>query len=181
MACPGISTGLPPRRTGRRNVVRRRVFSVTFLLLASLSLLCHAQSSPLPPDKAFRFTARALNPQTVEAKFNIADGYYLYRDKVHFVVEPNTAVQGSPQLPAGKVKQDDFFGQVETYRGSVIVNIDLQGTAPGQQLTVEAQSQGCADVGICYPPTIQRVTLSLPAANAGPSAPVEPVKKSWFN
>jgi thiol:disulfide interchange protein DsbD len=149
--------------------------------LLGTSMAGHAQPTPLPPDKAFRFTARALNPQTVEARFNIADGYYLYRDKVRFVVEPKMAGFASPDLPAGKVKDDEFFGKVETYRGSVTVNLDLKGTVPGQQVTVQAESQGCADIGICYPPNIQRVTLSLPAASAVPSSPGEPAKKSWFN
>jgi thiol:disulfide interchange protein DsbD len=134
----------------------------------------------LPPDKAFRFTARALNPQTVEARFNIADGYYLYRDKLRFIVDPASAALVAPELPAGKVKHDEFFGTVETYRGNVTVNLDLKGTLPGQQVTVQAESQGCADIGLCYPPNIQRVTLSLPAATAIPSDPGE-VRKSWFN
>lgn len=161
------------------NPVRGSAFAaVAILLLASFG--CHAQSNPLPPDKAFRFTARALNPQTVEAKFNIADGYYLYRDKLRFVVDPASAALAAPELPAGKVKHDEFFGTVETYRGNVTVNLDLKGTLAGQEVTVQAESQGCADIGLCYPPNIQRVTLSLPAATAIPSAPGE-VRKSWLN
>jgi thiol:disulfide interchange protein DsbD len=48
---------------------------------------------------------------------------------------------------------------------------------------VGAESQGCADIGVCYPPQIQKVTLSLPAAGSRPGMPVEaaPQKKSWLN
>ena len=38
-----------------------------------------------------------------------------------------------------------------------------------------AESQGCADIGVCYPPQLQKITVALPAAGAGPGAPVEAV------
>ncbi|MEP6942438.1 MAG: protein-disulfide reductase DsbD N-terminal domain-containing protein [Betaproteobacteria bacterium] len=138
-----------------------------------------AQPLPLAPNKAFRFEARALNPQTIEARFSIADGYYLYRDRIHFSVEPATVPSTVPVLPEGKVKQDPFFGRVETYRGGVQVNIALKDTVPGQKVVVVVESQGCADVGICYPVQLQRVTVALPAANVAPTRPGQP--KSWLN
>jgi len=137
------------------------------------------QIDPLPPERAFRFTARALNPQTIEAKFTIAEGYYLYRDKIHFSVEPVTAGLTVPPLPEGKVKEDQFFGRVETYRDSLIVNLNLENAAVGQKFVIIAESQGCADLGICYPPQAQRVTVALPAASAAPSRGAP--NKSWLN
>jgi thiol:disulfide interchange protein DsbD len=135
---------------------------IAFALVAEAS----AQVDPMAPGKAFRFSARALDPHTVEARFNIADGYYLYRDKLHFVVEPAASGLAPPLLPNGKVKEDQFFGRVETYRGNLIVTLQLKGTAPWQEVVVQAESQGCADLGICYPPNIQRVTVALPAAGS---------------
>ena len=145
----------------------------------ALPALC--QVNPLPPDKAFRFSARALNPETIETRFTIAEGYYLYRDRIRFSVEPASAGLDVPELPAGKVKEDQFFGRVQTYRGSVMVNLALKGSAPGQKVVLVAESQGCADVGICYPPQVERVTVALPAANAAPTRADEPPKKVWFN
>ncbi|HXX82634.1 MAG TPA: protein-disulfide reductase DsbD domain-containing protein [Casimicrobiaceae bacterium] len=139
------------------------------------------QPSPLPPEKAFRFIARALNPQTVEARFAIADGYYLYRDKIRFSVEPADAGLSVPSLPEGKVREDQFFGRVETYRGSLIVTLGLANAAVGQKVVIQAESQGCWDQGICYPPQVQRVTVALPAASAAPTRPNEPSKKAWFD
>ena len=133
--------------------------------------------TPLPPDRAFRFSARMVDARTVEARFNIADGYYLYRDKIHFAVEPTGAGLSVPRLPGGTVKDDPFFGHVETYRGAVVVNLALTDVKPGEQVVIAAESQGCADIGLCYPPTIQRVTVPIPDASIAPS---KPKKKSWF-
>jgi thioredoxin:protein disulfide reductase len=153
--------------------------------LAALALLIAipalAQVTPLPPERAFRFSARALSPQEVEARFAIADGYYLYRDKIRFSIEPPGIGLPVPALPAGKIKVDEFFGRMETYRGSLIVSLPLHDAVPGQRVVIQAESQGCADIGICYPPNVQRVTVALPAANALPGPAVEATKKSWFN
>jgi thioredoxin:protein disulfide reductase len=150
------------------------------MIAFALSAAALAQVSPLAPEKAFRFSARALNPHTVEARFNIADGYYLYRDKLRFAVEPAASGLAVPSLPNGKIKEDPFFGHVETYRGNLIVNLQLDATVPGQKVVVQAESQGCADLGICYPPNIQRVTVALPAAESAPTRLDETPKKQWF-
>ncbi len=91
------------------------------LLVAALGTL-HAAGLPgggepklLPPEQAFRLSARALDPATIEARFDVADGYYLYRDKLRFTIEPVGALPAN--LPPGKRKHDEFFGDVETYRG----------------------------------------------------------------
>jgi len=56
----------------------------------------------------------------------------------------------------------------------------LQATPPGQKIVVQAESQGCADLGICYPPNIQRVIVALPAAGSAPTPFDEAPKKQWF-
>jgi thiol:disulfide interchange protein DsbD len=121
----------------------------------------------LPPEQAFRLSARALDERTLEARFNIADGYYMYRDKFGFAVDP----AGPPvaQLPKGEMKDDEFFGKVETYRGLAVVRLPLPAAAPGRTVTLKVESQGCADVGVCYPPQVQEIKLTLPAAGAGPT------------
>lgn len=159
---------------------------VGFLGLAAAATLAAAlpalaQVNPLPPEKAFRFSARLVDPQTVEARFVIADGYYLYRDKIHFAIEPAAAGLTVPRLPEGKVKVDEFFGRVETYRGDVLVNLGVKDSKPGQEIVIAAESQGCADIGICYPPTVQRVTLALPVGSLVPAPSGDSPPKRWFN
>lgn len=155
---------------------------VTIALAAPLSAT-GADPKLLPPEEAFRFSARALDERTIEARFAVADGYYLYRDKMRFAVTPDAAGLAAPQLPAGKIKDDQFFGKVETFRGGVVVKLALAGAGPGQSVVVAADSQGCADQGVCYPPSMQKVTIVLPAAGKGPGPLVEahPAKKRWFN
>jgi thiol:disulfide interchange protein DsbD len=140
-----------------------------------------AAQEPLPPDKAFRFSARLVDAHTVEARFAIADGYYLYRDKIHFAIEPAAAGLAVPPLPDGTVKEDQFFGRIETYRGDVVVQLAVKDPKPGQSIVIAAESQGCADIGLCYPPTVQRVSLALPEAGTAPAAPSQPPKRAWFN
>lgn len=141
-----------------------------------------AEVKLLPGEEAFRYAARALDTRTLEARFTIADGYYLYRDKLRFGVEPAAVTVGTPALPPGKLKDDEFFGRVETYREQVVVRIPVENVAPGQTVTLRADSQGCADVGVCYPPASQRIELVVPAAGsaAGPLIEAVPAKKRWF-
>jgi thiol:disulfide interchange protein DsbD len=85
-------------------------------------------------------------------------------------------------LPPGKVKDDEFFGRVETYRNQLVVKLPLDAAAPSRSVTVSAESQGCADIGVCYPPQLQKVTLTLPGAGArpGPVIDAAPPPKSWL-
>ena len=150
---------------------------------ASFAVAAIAQDPKLlEPERAFSLSVRPLDPATVEARFAIARGYYLYRDKLKFSLEPG-ALAAPPVLPPGKVKEDQFFGNVETYRGQLVVRLALSASAPGTTVVVKTESQGCADIGVCYPPQLQKVAVTLPATGAGPGAPVEatPAKKTWFN
>ena len=141
-----------------------------------------AGPNPLPPEQAFAYSVRALDPATIEARFNIASGYYLYRDRTSFSVAPGSFAV-APVLPAGAVKDDPYFGKVETWRGQVVVRLPLAAPAPGEAVSVTAESQGCADMGLCYPPQRQTLTVTMSKVGAGPGAQVEfaPAKKGWFN
>ncbi len=175
-----IETGCATPRAAVSHASRRMLAA---LVLAVPLVAAAADPKLLPPEAAFRFSARALDERTIEARFAVADGYYLYRDKMRFAVTPEAAGLAAPQLPAGKVKEDPFFGKVETFRDGVVVKLAMAGTLPGQSVVVAAESQGCADQGVCYPPNIQKVTIVMPAAGKGPGPQVDanPLKKRWFN
>jgi thiol:disulfide interchange protein DsbD len=149
----------------------RWLFSL-FLVLATLA---HGDEF-LDPAVAFKPSARAIDGQTIELRFAIAEGYYLYRDKFRFAVEPSTVQLGTPLLPPGKEKHDETFGNVEVYYHQALIRLPVERNRSGPlALTLKVTSQGCADAGICYPPQQQSLSLqladppSLPAA--APAAP----------
>jgi thiol:disulfide interchange protein DsbD len=140
-----------------------RLLSLIALLasLLALSAPTHAADSPMRPEEAFVVSAQALDAQTVEVSFRIAADYYLYGDKFRFRTDPAGVVLGTPQRQPGKIKQDEFFGEVETYRKTV--KILLPVTAPDgiTKFRLTAISQGCWDGGICYPPNEQTADIDL--------------------
>lgn len=172
-------------RVGRpgRAPVARAMALVGVGVLAIGAGAAVAQGNLLPTEEAFRFSARALDAGAVEANFAVAEGYYLYRDKIRFTVAPATVAIGAVTLPAGKAKDDPFFGRVAIYRDRVVVRLPLESASAGQSVTIRAESQGCADAGVCYPPNAQSVTVTLPrpGAPAGPLIDANPPKKRWFN
>ncbi|MFA6314078.1 MAG: protein-disulfide reductase DsbD [Sterolibacterium sp.] len=145
------------------------------LLLALVASLATGASEPLDPEKAYQFSATALDAGTLEARWQIADGYYMYRDKIKFSLGPGAdgIKLGTPQFPAGKIKEDEYFGKVEVYRKELKILLPIEtaaGTTPTSVL-LKASSQGCADLGICYPPLPQQATLKLIAAGVVVPAP----------
>jgi thiol:disulfide interchange protein DsbD len=129
----------------------------------------HAGAPPdlLEPEQAFRFSARALGADAIEVRYQVAPGYYLYRDRLRFAVAPAPAALGTPEMPAGQRKKDEFFGEVETYRGEVRVKLPVLNAKAGDSVTLDATSQGCADIGVCYVPQEQKAQIVLAAAGAG--------------
>ena len=144
------------------------------LLLLSLCLpLAASAQELLEVDQAYRLSARALDAGTLEIRYDIAKGYYMYRDKFQFALEPATVKAGTPQFPPGKVKQDEFFGEVETYRKEVVVRLPFTAPDGLDTVTLKASSQGCADIGVCYPPNPQTLQVSLVAMSSAPAAPAQ--------
>ncbi|MBU2642438.1 MAG: protein-disulfide reductase DsbD, partial [Gammaproteobacteria bacterium] len=138
------------------------------LALFQVALFPVAQAEEfLEPEAAFAFSARALDANTLEARWQIADGYYMYRDKFKFELKGGTL--GQPALPAGKVKQDENFGTVETYRKDLRIRLPIQRTPGVTSVTLTTLSQGCADAGLCYTPQTVSATVRLPAAVAEPA------------
>jgi len=128
------------------------------LLLASVA--AHAQlDEPLEPEKAFAFSAKVTGPDTAEARWTIADGYYIYRDKVSLSVQGGGVSLAEVKIPAGKKKKDEFFGEVEIFKHELVVPLKLKGSG---DFTLVGNSQGCNEpIGICYQPLTQSVKLQL--------------------
>lgn len=142
----------------------------------------------LPAEDVFKVSARFKDAKTIELTYQIADGYYLYRKRFSVANETPQFKVGKLVSPAGRVKQDATFGRVETYRKSVRVLLPITssdkdegkdkgagsaakvvGAAAATSFThadtgnstvkLKITSQGCADVGVCYPPLQHDLTL----------------------
>ena len=97
-----------------------KLFAALLLLLLSPAHAEQTTDDLLEADQAFHLTTRVVNGTTLEARWQIARGYYLYRDKFRFEAIDG-AILKDPVFPRGKIKQDPLFGQVETYVKSVKV------------------------------------------------------------
>ncbi|HEV7856817.1 MAG TPA: protein-disulfide reductase DsbD, partial [Herminiimonas sp.] len=116
----------------------------------------HAADNYLSPDQAFKFSARMRDAKTIAITYDIADGYYMYRERFKFAVQDAKA--GVPVIPPGKVKFDQIFNKnVETYHRAITILLPVEANGV---FTVVATGQGCADKGLCYPPMTSEVRLS---------------------
>lgn len=131
---------------------------------------------PLMPEDAFPAEVSTITSDTISVRWKIADKYYMYRSKFRFMTDAQSIQLHKPELPPGKLKTDEFFGEVETYRGVVTVNVpySVSGNMPAT-LTLTSISQGCADLGICYPPFKQEYEIKLPVNQAATAPITNPV------
>jgi len=143
------------------------------LLLLAFSVFAgstpaRAEEEFLKPEVAFQFSARMADDKTIAVTWDIADKYYMYRERFKFSADGATL--GTPQIPPGKIKFDETFQKdVETYRKTITILIPVEASGP---FTLNAQSQGCADAGLCYAP--QDASARLAAGAAGISLPGAP-------
>ena len=145
-------------------------------LMDSLGLGAESDD-PLHPDKAFAFSSEDPEEESIRLDWQIADEHYLYRNKFKFKLldEKNLSI-GTPDLPAGDMKEDQFFGTLEVYHGNQSINLPLRRTSnDAASGTLRVMYQGCAERGICYPPISKKVSISLPAVIASASAAEESV------
>src|SRR5947199_862466 len=143
---------------------------IVLLLLPGAAVRAAGADELLEPDKAFRFSARALDAATVEVHYAIADGYYLYRERFRFAAEPPSVTLGQPRFPKGQIHEDKFFGRQETYRKEVRIRLPVEA-AGAERLKLQVTSQGCADLGVCYVPQVQSADLHL-ASLGGPRSSI---------
>jgi thiol:disulfide interchange protein DsbD len=132
----------------------------------------------LDPELAFRFNHGVVDGQVI-VNFEIEPGYYLYRDKMKLTTDDPALRIGALDLPAGAMKDDPEFGNVEIYRLAAALSAPVSliaATAPTVNLNVDYQ--GCAEDAICYPPikkTIEIAAAALTSPAVGASAPGPPV------
>jgi len=134
-------------------------------LLDSLGLNNPADE-PLAVEQAFIFSAQVQDAHSILARWTIAEGNYLYRDKIRFEIAGDNAVQLLDySLPSGEEKMDETFGLSYVYHHDTDVTLPLNRSDKAQQVVLTAFYQGCSSTfNICYPPTQSQIKINLAAA-----------------
>jgi thiol:disulfide interchange protein DsbD len=130
-------------------------------------LFTPAKKEFLPPDQAFIVSARATDASTLTVTWQIADGYYLYKKRMGFSTETTGVQLGDAELPAGEIKHDEYFGDMEVYHRLVTAVIPVTAAISTTQLNLTVKYQGCAEVGLCYNPLSKEIVISLPTNASG--------------
>ncbi len=128
----------------------------------------------LPVREAFRLSLMSSDASSVKLRFVNAEGYYLYRHRFQFRIEPSDLAKGDAVLPAGEPKHDEYFGDVEVYYGITDVTLPIDNPID-LPFTVHVTYQGCADKGLCYPPETERIEVDGKGAAPTSSAATAPV------
>ncbi len=119
----------------------------------------------LPVDQAFRLDLVEADKDNLRLRFVNADGYYLYKHRFAFTSDHPDVSIGTPKWPAAEPKTDEFFGDVEVFYGitDLLLPIDNPRDIP---FTLQVSYQGCADLGLCYPPEIRNIQIGNTPATA---------------
>ncbi len=130
-----------------------------------------ASGELLDPVHAFRLSVHRVASGALEVQFDIADGYYLYRDRFKLMVNGHETRRSDLHWPKGLQLKDPNFGKVVTFRKAVRLRAaSLLPANLGKEARTDLEviSQGCADVGVCFPPLRQRVVVNQGEAYAVP-------------
>ena len=126
------------------------------------------QPTFLPPDQAFGVQVLVRDADTLQANFSLAEGYYLYRDKIAFTSKDGAVKIKAVNLPRGEMKDDPSFGKVEVFHNSFQAEIELERVTKGAaSITLDAAYMGCSEQGLCYPPITKALRVELPDAGPG--------------
>ncbi len=164
---------------------RSLLYLLTAISVFTATLSIAQQDELLPPEQAFALNAWMEGDQLI-AEYQIADGYYMYRQRFDFQVETSGITFDTAIIPDGKVKYDEFFGDMEVYRDSVRIALPITKNAVTPAvLKVKAVGQGCADIGVCYPPLQQTLIVDtastariIPSAYEASPEPAEQEKSN---
>ena len=166
--CADIGLCYPPQTwTESVQLIARNADAGKKQLDESFGTVGGANADFLPVDEVFEPIVTALNGNAVEVAIRIMPGYYLSKDKISATVNSNIAQAGRLELPAGEMKADQYYVEMEVYHDDVFGNLPIARATPeAMDLELEIKYQGGADGGIRYPPVTKTLTVSLPEATA---------------
>jgi len=157
-----------PPQTWTENVELRDVSTGTpRLSLETLGGSLSPESEFPPADEVFFPDVFPVDGNKVDIGFRIVPGFYLYKDKISVRSLSENAAAGRLELPKGKMKVDEYFGEMEVYFESVLAPLAIARATPdAMELQLEVNYQGCAEGGLCYMPQTRVITVALPEASS---------------
>ena len=146
--------------------MKKFFLTLTLLLASSLATadIIKNQVEFLSPDEAFQPSIKIIADNHLEVTWNIKEGYYLYLGMFEFSVDNSNMKIIKVDMPEGKKKKDEFFGDVDVYYNSAKANIYFDIITSNSNLILKYQ--GCADAGLCYPPVTKKFPLEQYAENS---------------
>jgi len=153
-AAPTTSAATPPSGGG-------------FNLRSLLGSGARSDTDFLPVDQAFALSATSPARDRVRLHWVIADDYYLYRDKVTVKTTAADVQLGKPSIPGGETRNDEYFGEQVVFLGEMVADVGVSAAVGVTEVPIEVTYQGCAEAGLCYPPTKKTFLVTLAAAGAG--------------
>ena len=128
----------------------------------------------LDPDVAFRAASR-VDGNVLRVRWVIADGYYLYRQRMDIQAESPDLKLGEPSFPQGTLKTDPYLGTQEIFTQQVEATVPFTRLDAGAHpIQVKITYQGCAEAGLCYPPISKVIFASSGSALPTPQAKSHP-------
>ena len=148
----------------------KRILLFLFFIFTALSTqagLFDKKPAFLPVDDAFQFSAaKSENQENVIVNWSIAEGYYLYQEKIS--VKLNQEETSSFDVPTFSISPEDYndpyFGLMKIFKKPVQAIFKASHPPLKAEDVVEIAYQGCTS-GFCYPPEVKEIKVAdLPIA-----------------
>ena len=148
----------------------KRILLFLFFIFTALSTqagLFDKKPAFLPVDDAFQFSAaKSENQENVIVNWSIAEGYYLYQEKIS--VKLNQEETSSFDMPTFSISPEDYndpyFGLMKIFKKPVQAIFKASQPPLKAEDVVEIAYQGCTS-GFCYPPEVKEIKVAdLPIA-----------------
>ncbi len=148
----------------------KRILLFLFFIFTALSTqagLFDKKPAFLPVDDAFQFSAaKSENQENVIVNWSIAEGYYLYQEKIS--VKLNQEETSSFDMPTFSISPEDYndpyFGLMKIFKKPVQAIFKASHPPLKAEDVVEIAYQGCTS-GFCYPPEVKEIKVAdLPIA-----------------
>ena len=148
----------------------KRILLFLFFIFTALSTqagLFDKKPAFLPVDEAFQFSAaKSENQENVIVNWSIAEGYYLYQEKIS--VKINQEETSLFDLPTFSISPEDYndpyFGLMKIFKKPVQAIFKASQPPLKAEDVIEIAYQGCTE-GFCYPPEVKEIKVAdLPIA-----------------